>query len=140
MINANTLGALRRGYSSGCMEDLPSFLTSPPPKTAPAPCSLLFCRAAGWHPMWRRDRGAACDLVALANSCLVHICALIPCLWWITLSKPFRKGSIKQGEGHRDWLLLWDRNSVALSSAQFPSLLCLLSMAWGVPCLSPGDT
>lgn len=26
MINANTLGALRSGYSSGYMEDLPSFL------------------------------------------------------------------------------------------------------------------
>lgn len=90
--------------------------------------------------MWRRDRGAACDLVALDNACLVYICALIPCLCWITLSKPCRKGSVEQGEGCRDGSLLWGGNSVAPGSARFPSLLCLLPMVWDVPCLSPRDT
>lgn len=90
--------------------------------------------------MWRRDRGAARDLVALANSCLVHIYALIPCLCWITLSKPCRKGSVEQGEGCRDWSLLWDGNSVAPRLAQFPSPFCLLPMVWDVPCLSRRDT
>lgn len=103
-----------------------------PPKASPPPCSLLLCRAAGNHPTWRRDRGAACDLVALANSCLVHIYALIPCLCWIALSRPCRKGSIKQGEGHRGWSLLWDRNPVA------PSSLPLSAWFHGLAC--PGGT
>lgn len=55
-----------------------------PPKASLPPCSLLLCRAARKHPVWRKDRGVACDLVAMPNSCLVHICALIPCLCWIT--------------------------------------------------------
>lgn len=76
--------------------------------------------------MWRRDRGAACHLVALANSCLVHVHALIP---WITLSKPCRKGSLKQGEGHKDKSLLWDE----FCGTQFTSLLVIHGLAYPMP-------